>query len=611
MSCNALSRDTELVRTEPEVRKARKHLLSELGILAALAKKANTLSSSLPTPSSQFSTLPSSEDTDLEIEALGEAISLRTQRLVNRAERLIQIATPFTELWREEGSLGDSAYIPPTPPVSGGYPSEHVPEWDFGKTAARQGSISTGVESLTSSMSDDSLQQQQYLANSNNWALYRLNTTHDLLLSHLAGYIGRLHVSGSPGQIFETTNLCVNAARNFLGVVRAITTRKGVRLSSTGALEQSSNLLWSKCHTLVNVAREVVSSHGVGGDVEEEDVVIEAEVRKLVEAATACVRSAGECVALGHCLLEAMGDFELTSSATKFSRESLISLTPLDENPTSSSASSISSQWQQRRPSLQPKHLSKQLPPPPTLSDDNPKRPLPAPPRSTEAPVRKAPPKLKLVSSHTHLPGRSPITPGSTRSTSSPVRSSHDLTAAEVLKQRDAEAQSKFLAALRQTESHDKLSAQVEDHSIQDLSIPVSAPEIVEPSASTSRPTSLTRPSSGHLRQISHPQLRRDSLFRSESDEAMRLADTLTMPRIGSSSGSSNASQEHFDVVDERRSLSVPTSPEPGTPVRPAHDANETAKNIILNAEGQVFPFVVVELINRLWVLLWKVLWNG
>ena len=563
MSCNALSRDTELVKTEPEVRKARKHLLSELGVLVSLSRKANSMS-----------TVELTEETELEIEALGEAIQSRTERLVHRANRLLEIATPLTELWKEE-----DMYIPPTPPVSGGgfeFATEGV-GWEFSKATGRQGSIATtGGESLgsvSSSLSDDSMNPAGGMAVTN-WALNRLNGTHDTLLSHLAAYIGRLHLqSRSPGQIFETTNQCVIAARNFLGVVRAITTRKGNRLSATGTLEQSSNHLWIKCTTLVNVAREVVSSHGVG-EREEEDVVMDTEVRKLVEAATACVRSAGECVALGHCLLEAMGDFELPSSAVKVGRDSLMSLGSADEYQFAGSRRSSTS-----------KHLSKQLPPPPILSEDNPRRPLPAPP-SHEPSTRKAPPKLKLVQSHAYTTGRSQVGPSLTaRSVShsvSPLRYSSDLAPAEVLKQRDSEAQSKFLAVLRESDSQESLNSKSQE--VEDLSISRITPEIIEPPPSS--PTTSTK--SGHVRQVSHPQLRRDSLFRSESEEALQLADTLTMPRTGSSSSSS------VDVdVDPK---SIPTTPEPGTPVRATHapESQEASRTVILNAEGQVFTYVDV-----------------
>jgi hypothetical protein len=98
------------------------------------------------------------------------------------------------------------------------------------------------------------------------------------------------------------------------------------------------------------------------------------------------------------------------------------------------------------------------------------------------------------------------------------------------------------------------------------------------------------------VRQISHPQLRRDSLFRSESDEALRLADTLKMPRIGSSSSSSNGSAEG-EGVDEPTVKSVPTTPEPGTPIRPGHqlDWHEASRTVILNVEGQVYCYKDVD----------------
>jgi len=197
VSCNALSRDTELVKTEPDVRKARKHLLSELGVLASLAKRANSMSS-----------LELNEETELAIEALGEAIQTRTERLVNRANQLLEIATPLTELWKEE-----DMYIPPSPPGGGGLTGfePSALSWEFSSSMkGRQTSVATsGADSLGSvgsSLSDDSLNPPLANPALSNWALARLNATHDTLLSHLAAYIGRLHLqSRSPGQIFETT----------------------------------------------------------------------------------------------------------------------------------------------------------------------------------------------------------------------------------------------------------------------------------------------------------------------------------------------------------------------------------------------------------------------
>jgi len=527
--------------------------------------------------------VPLTEEAELEIEALGEAIQTRTERLVNRANRLLEIATPLTELWKEE-----DMYIPPTPPTSGntassfdfstgGAPGGAEPHWEFasslkgvGVDGGRQGSIATtGGDSfgstVSSSLSDDSLA----VANAqpvSNWALSRLNNTHDILLSHLAAYIGRLHLqSRSPGQIFDTTNQCVIAARNFLAVVRAITSRKGNRLSSSGALEQSSNLLWGKCTTLVNVAREVVSSHGVG-DSEDDLVVMDGEVRKLVEAATACVRSAGECVALGHCMLEAIGDFELPTAAIKNNRESLLSF------------GSGTDEYGQRRS----KHLSKQLPPPPLEEEESfPRRIVPPSPR-TGSPTRKIPPKLNLVSS-SYMTPRGPFSAASSRSggqLSSSLRYPNELSPGDRLKARDAEAQSKFLATLQETPSSESLRRKATQQEVESLALPPK-PEIIEPPPSSS-------PKQGtHVRQLSHPQLRRESLFRSDSSEdALRIADTLTMPRTGSS-GSSSVN-EH-ELVDERSMKSVPTTPEPESPVRTTHPVVEvSAETVMLNSDGQV-----------------------
>jgi hypothetical protein len=269
--------------------------------------------------------------------------------------------------------------------------------------------------------------------------------------------------------------------------------------------------------------------------------------------------------------LDAMGDFELPVPAVKLNRDSLMSLGPAEEYP-GTRRSSISGQ---------PKRYSKQLPPPPSLSDDNPRRPLPSPPRN-QSPIRKVPPTLKLVASHAYATGRTPITPGSSSARSgqhsaSSSRYSPELSPGDVLKFRDADAQSKFLATLPESVSTDSFQVLQDVESLRVLP----KPEIVEPPLS---------PKTAHQRQISLTQLRRDSLFHTASDEALRLADTLTMPRTGSSGSSSNGSG--VDVADERSMKSVPTSPEPGTPVKQTHQLEPTeVKTVILNNEGQVYDF--------------------
>jgi len=195
--------------------------------------------------------------TKLEIEALGEAIQSRTERLVNRA-RLLEIATTLTEVWNEEIPALSNR------PVT-------------------------------------------------NRALNHLKTRHDTLLSHFARYIDRLHLSATAGRVFTTTKICVIAARDFLDVLRVIRSRKGNKASLTGALKSSSDQLWDQCATLAIVAKEVSAAHCGGGDTQE-DHLTDGEIRRLLALATACVRKAGECVALGHCHLGDTGDFELSES---------------------------------------------------------------------------------------------------------------------------------------------------------------------------------------------------------------------------------------------------------------------------------------------------------
>ena len=132
MACNAQSRNTELVKTEPDVRKARTCLLIEVGALAALAKKINHTSIS--------------EITEIQIEVLGEAIQTRIGRVVNRANQLLEIATQLMELRKE-----NHPHIYPTPLAN------DVTEFSSETSETNQaisGSIKGGQESTATSNAD-------------------------------------------------------------------------------------------------------------------------------------------------------------------------------------------------------------------------------------------------------------------------------------------------------------------------------------------------------------------------------------------------------------------------------------------------------------------------
>lgn len=138
------------------------------------------------------------------------------------------------------------------------------------------------------------------------YALARLNTTHDALLSWLGSYMGGLCSEArlTPGlQRYQRHSL--TAARDLLEVVEAVYARD----TKAVALASAKDALYGRMTALVYAAREVVA--GQIEEYEEEGIPIPDNGKKLMDAATGCVRGAGECVAKSKFVIERIGDFEL------------------------------------------------------------------------------------------------------------------------------------------------------------------------------------------------------------------------------------------------------------------------------------------------------------
>jgi hypothetical protein len=146
------------------------------------------------------------------------------------------------------------------------------------------------------------------------YALARLNTTHDVLLSYLGSYIGRIHLQARfTSQLQLTQDQSVAAARDLLAVVEGVYARD----PRAKALEIAKDAMYQRISALISAAKEVVSNRmdDDSDDEEEGGVLIPDGGRCLVEAATGCVRGAGECVAKSKFVIERIGDFELQSAA--------------------------------------------------------------------------------------------------------------------------------------------------------------------------------------------------------------------------------------------------------------------------------------------------------
>jgi RasGEF domain/RasGEF N-terminal motif len=136
----------------------------------------------------------------------------------------------------------------------------------------------------------------------------RLTITHDIFLSYLASFIGRLHLqSRSASELLQTTQQSVVSGRDLLNVVELVWQRD---LQRTESLEQAKDMMYARITELALAAREIVMPHYDHENEDGDDIMIPDEGKKLMVAATGCVKAAGECVAKTHLVIERIGDFE-------------------------------------------------------------------------------------------------------------------------------------------------------------------------------------------------------------------------------------------------------------------------------------------------------------
>lgn len=137
-----------------------------------------------------------------------------------------------------------------------------------------------------------------------NLASHRLSATHDTFLGFLASFVGLHLQSRSSSELLQTTQQSVTSCRDMLRVVEEIWERDSRR---SDLLELARDGMYNKITDLVGAARDVFRPIRSG---EEDEVLLPSEGQPLVEAATACVRGAGDCVAESRFVIQRIGDFE-------------------------------------------------------------------------------------------------------------------------------------------------------------------------------------------------------------------------------------------------------------------------------------------------------------
>ena len=132
----------------------------------------------------------------------------------------------------------------------------------------------------------------------------RLTSCHDLFLSHLGSFIGRLQVqSQSRPHLALAIKQSVTSGGELLVVVDVVCSHNSL---SAETLNQSRTAMYDRIQELVHTARDVLTN--LGPDME--DVIVPQDNGRLLGAATGCVKATGECVAKARWVIERIGDFE-------------------------------------------------------------------------------------------------------------------------------------------------------------------------------------------------------------------------------------------------------------------------------------------------------------
>jgi RasGEF domain/RasGEF N-terminal motif len=361
---NCLTRDSAPVKKHDSIRKSRKLLLSELSILVKIAKRLSDYA------------LGNSP---------GESVADIFDEMLLKAFKVVTRGVRFLDTWNEEVGLGlvteNANAVLATPqiqrkltstvsgttsfhgdPTSNDEDSTNKAERGLVKAApqaqfetireqsnhhrissrdpwyqasnsqctasikSRPASLQTKRMSLTHRMSYTG--QTASLRNPN-LASEQLDLCYDTFLGVLGSFLGLHMQSRSSSELLLTTQQSVKSCRELLTVIEVVLDHD---LRRSDALLEVKDAMYDKITELVHAAREAFSP--VTAD--EDSVFLPEEGKSLVNAATACVRGAGECVAKTRMVLEQIGDFELESvgvrspTVTPNSVKSLASISDLE-----------------------------------------------------------------------------------------------------------------------------------------------------------------------------------------------------------------------------------------------------------------------------------------
>lgn len=138
----------------------------------------------------------------------------------------------------------------------------------------------------------------------------QLSKTHDILLSQLGSFIGRLHLqSQSTSDLIRAIQIAAASGGKLLAVVDVICAHDAV---SREMLDSVRSVLFGRVQELIGAGQDIIAYAAAG----EADLVMPEHTAMLSSAATGCVRAAGECVEKANSVIARTGDFEAEAGET-------------------------------------------------------------------------------------------------------------------------------------------------------------------------------------------------------------------------------------------------------------------------------------------------------
>lgn len=417
-----LTRDSDLIVAHVGLRRMRKGLLGDLSSLVKTAKKLQDVLQSNETPVPVFDHL--------------DELILKAFKLVTRAVR-------FLDIWAQDAvslsfDMGDaSSNRPLTPPSDVADPSAQPassPNQTNAEVAQANGDVPTVTQTNTTTAHDelyitlpqpprnpnrlsvafsipsesDALQsplfppgfQDQakrlshrlsYTAKSQgvqkeNLASERLNVAHDSFLGFIGAFIGLHLQSRSSEELTFTTQQSVVACRQFLAVLEEIWERDSRR---SEPLQQSRTVMHARLTDLVHATKNMFSDPEADAG---EEVVMPDSGKQLVDAATSCVRSAGDCVTKARQVIERIGDFEFEHEDSPLSQNIFDHIgQPTETTETQSvqepeNVVSAEKVMETEKPLPAPPTEERDMPPPPLPLSISESKPLPDVPQESPTP---------------------------------------------------------------------------------------------------------------------------------------------------------------------------------------------------------------------------------